>query len=557
MKIIKNNNGYALYVTILLIFFIATVGISLLTLTANANKTTLNERSDQSFFYFAEAGINLEKSNLTKVFKNLDQKIKTHFNSLDFEKQTKLLSQNNNSFTSYYYSQMNASFCSEFNALFKPDTQPNKCQTNKYSSSFELTSQYDKQPIVNTSVLLNCTSECTVALTAKGYFKDNPAKYRIVTQELKISANPYISNGSSGEGSENGGSGSGDKGNSAQPLENYSAITNGNISVLAGAIINGNTASLKGTITLDGGGKIEGSIAALSQSKLIYPSYMTEVSKQYTTLPNIPSGNTTNPLQQYLPVFPDSQVTYGKTIAVPKNLEVVKDSSNKTLLINTGGLYSNTWMTQNYTLPLTQDTRFTTFNIEQNNTLTLDIGNRNINLFIDDLNIPQGHLKISGTGTLNIYVNKMTQVKGSINDKGNPNSLNIYHYGSAQNGVNFSNETQLYGSFYTKNSNVKFTNSAGLYGNFYSGGSKVEISGGVQSAGQWLVAPNADLLLYGGGEIIGTVLANTIYMDGGTEINYGEPVVPNPATPAPPTNPYTASTASDIVIEGPILESDK
>jgi hypothetical protein len=90
----------------------------------------------------------------------------------------------------------------------------------------------------------------------------------------------------------------------------------------------------------------------------------------------------------------------------------------------------------------------------------------------------------------------------------------------------------------------------------------ISISGGVPTRGQWIVAPNATLSLTGGGNVTGTVIANSIKADGGTNIKYGEPIVPNPAVPPTPNTPkdteYNLDTDfSDPFTEQPLVEIDK
>lgn len=82
MKFIKNHQGYALFLTILVLMLASVIGISLLTITSNTNKTTIHERENQALFYIAEAGVNLEKSNVLKVLKELDGDIKASFENL-------------------------------------------------------------------------------------------------------------------------------------------------------------------------------------------------------------------------------------------------------------------------------------------------------------------------------------------------------------------------------------------------------------------------------------------------------------------------------------------
>ncbi|MBM7608825.1 hypothetical protein JOD29_002091 [Lysinibacillus composti] len=588
MKLLKNNDGYGLFITILLILLVSITGISLLTLSMNTNKTTINERKDQSTFYFAEAGINLEKSNIATVITNLDRDIKDYFNSLDYDSQVALLSSFNNDFETYYYTKMSNDFCSEFNSLFNPVGQSNKCSSNTFSSNFKLGKQFEKQPVVETTVLFDCSRslDCTVNITSNGYFEDSPSNFRTVSQQLKIDANPQVSGGSSGN---NGGSGGSEEtvseengsGGYVNPLENFAALTNGNITLKGGATINGNAATNGGEISTNGGANITGS--------------------EYSTLPSSIKINSPNPLVQFLPTFPEFLIETGELVPYPPNNEFIYDKSNKTMIIKDGNFTSSTWMTPSYTLPLEKDTRFKDFILGNDNNLTINIGSNEVNLYVNNLNIENGDIKVTGSGKLNIFVknkfnigsnsvinlgeNKINisvkdvdindghiivgntgilnmyvtdnlNIKGSFNQNGNPASANLYYNGSDR--LDFNGSTKLYSSLYVKKSDVKLTGGAGLYGNFYSGGSNVDIAGGVPTIGQWFVAPYAKLDLNGGGNMKGIVITESITATGGTSISFGEPIVPNPAIPiAPPSQPYSGVTKSDLFIEGPLLENDR
>lgn len=568
MRTLKNEKGYALFVSILLIALVATIGLSLQTLSSNAKKTTVNEQFDQATFYYAEAGINLEKATIMDAVSKINSAIQSDFGGLnpDPKEQAKILD-HYGTFESYYYAEMNARFLPKINELsHKNPIQPSS--SNEYERRFNLTPQSNKQPVAKTTVSLDCSTKCKVSLESKGYFASSPSNYRLVEQELTIKVPPIIPDSTNGNGNaDNGGNGgsttgpgnsggSGGGNGTINPVSGYGVIANKNITLTGSGTINGGAASLEGQIRLDGGAKITGAIAASDPSKLVYPNWMTGVGEKYTPLPNLGNTNSSNPLSQFLPEFPDAKMTAGNSIAVPKSLEYAQDQWNKTMIIENGNFNASSWMTNNYTLKLGEDTKFSSFNVGNNNTITIDVGDQEVNLFVDNLNIQQGHIKIIGTGKLNIYANNITSIKGSFNNNGNPASVNMYYNGTKS--VTFSGETQIYGSFYTKSSDLKLTGGAGFYGNLYSGGSKVEISGGVPSSGQWLVAPNASLNVSGGGNIRGTVIADSITMSGGTTINAGEAVVPNPALPSTPSLPsYQVDTSGNPIIEGPLLEQEK
>lgn len=568
MRILKNSNGYAMYITILLIFLVTIIGISLLTLSVNAKKTTTNEQRDQSTFYFAEAGINLEKAKITDVVTIIDGKIKDFFNSLDYEEQVAILDSYGD-FKNYYYSEFNRLYCNEYNTIFNPTDTIEKCTTNYYEGQYFLSEQAGQHPISDTKVRLDCSSSCKFEISATGYFEEietfSPKHTRSASQVLTLDINAKLElkddddTGSGNDGGSGGGSGN-NGGGSWASSGNYATITNKNITLSGGATLNGAALSIGGIVSLDGGAKINGPIAVSDPSKLVYPDTMEGVGDKYTDLPSdIP---TENPLNQFLPEFPDDKMNLGNSIPLQSNLEI-RNGTNSKLIIKDGGFYADNWLAKDYKLELTNDTNFTTFKIDENNTITIDVGDKEINLYVDDLNIAQGHIKIVGTGKLNIYAKNITKIKGSINSGGDPGTLNMYYNGTEP--LSFANETKLYGSFYTKNSDLTLTGGAGFYGNLYSGGSKIVISGGVPSQGQMIVAPNAQLKLLEGGNIKGTVIADSIIASGGTSITFGEPVLPIPNTNQNGKKKYkitddlsnddsNSGILIDILIEGSLLE---
>ena len=83
-------------------------------------------------------------------------------------------------------------------------------------------------------------------------------------------------------------------------------------------------------------------------------------------------------------------------------------------------------MTKDYTLNLTGNTHFKEFKVAENNTITINVGDTDKDLYIEDLNVLQGHIKIIGTGKLNIYVKDSLRIKGSFNDGGDVSQINFY-----------------------------------------------------------------------------------------------------------------------------------
>lgn len=540
MMILKNNKGSALLVTILLLIVVTVIGLSLLKVTSNSNKIVVNERDDQTTFYFAEAGVNLEKAKITKVVQQLDSQIKTTFNNFTYNKQQQLL-QTYGNVENYYYETLAQSFCDKYKEIYNEDCQ----------SSYKLTKQFGKQPIADTKIT---PLKEKFIIESKGYFENSSTKARKVKQELKVNTKLQVKTSIVNEGS-SGGNHNGNDENTTE-LKDFTVITKSDISISGGASINGNVCSINGVIELSGGANITGNIIASDLKKLNYPSYMDEVKNKYQPLPDYLRAGSSY-LDQYLPQFPDDFYTKGESLSYPDDLLFQKDQWNSTWIIKNGNFTTN-WMTDGYTFTLNEDMRLKSFNINGNNKLILNIGDKNIHLFVDELNISQGSIEIIGTGTLNIYAKKITEIGGSttINVNRSPSTLNIYYNGSKP--LSFSGGAKINGSLYVKNSDISLSGGFKFQGNIFTGGSKIEISGGVPSSGQWIVAPKAKLELSGGGNVTGVVIANSVKLSGGTSIRYGSPVVPNPAAPQPSQSKYIIETdASDPLQNELLIEIEK
>ncbi|VEI07934.1 pilus assembly PilX N-terminal domain-containing protein [Kurthia zopfii] len=67
MKKLKNEQGYALAIAVLVITILSILGISLMTTTGNSKKMANKEQENQAAYYIAEAGLNLKKAEIKKA----------------------------------------------------------------------------------------------------------------------------------------------------------------------------------------------------------------------------------------------------------------------------------------------------------------------------------------------------------------------------------------------------------------------------------------------------------------------------------------------------------
>lgn len=201
------------------------------------------------------------------------------------------------------------------------------------------------------------------------------------------------------------------------------------------------------------------------------------------------------------PVFPD----------FPSGLLTRSDvslSGNKTATINTSGYYNN--------ITINNDCK-----------LTIDTSNGNIDLVVNTLNIQQGHIIITGNNKVNLYVNNITRIKGSINNGGQGNTPNssadksklaLYYNGDASKTVSFDGETVIQGSVYLNKASLDLTGGAKVLGDIITAGTSIKISGGFEAYPQVLYAPNAKVTISGGGAVYGAIVADEIEMTGGSRV---------------------------------------
>lgn len=305
-----------------------------------------------------------------------------------------------------------------------------------------------------------------------------------------------------------------------------------------------------------------GKIAASSIDMIDANDYKNYAIENFQSLPEVLKDNPNN-LDKYLPPFPDEMFDKFNTIPFHSNIVGQKTKSTVKDLIKDGELKYDKDDFKNHPLKLTltKDTRFTLFKISGNSTVELDIGSNDINLFIDKLDL-SGHIKVIGTGNLNIYVKEKIDFtsKSTINLDGSPSAVNIYYAGKDK--LDFYSDAKLFGSLYVKMSKIEFSGGAYLAGNIYSHGTeKIDFKMGSPLEGQWIVAPYAEIEMstaYHDSAIRGIVIANKVDLSThGTIIYSGDTLVPNPMVPSTPSKKTFNPDSSPSSYEEILIEVDK
>ena len=187
------------------------------------------------------------------------------------------------------------------------------------------------------------------------------------------------------------------------------------------------------------------------------------------------------------------------------------------------------------TLTLTSSKKFNTIEIKSDRKLTIDVGDTDKDIIVDELIIEQGHIILEGTAKLNIYVNDELRFgrqngKGSsrLNENGDPNRLNIFVKGSNHPGTSKKISVQgnqwVYGSIFAEDADIDLLNSGRIYGNIFTYGKQINISGSGKNISQLILAPNADVSIAGSGSIYGMVISKTYSHPGNGTITFGQPL---------------------------------
>ncbi len=485
------------------------LGASILGLSFNNSFITRGERDDQSVFYIAEAGVNYALVKINKIAEN-------NAENIDYKSSTEF-----------------------FNAVYSEIISANIIEDVK---KVDFESFQNEKPKIKTLIINKegSTEELVIESTGKIGKKE-----RTVVQKIHVSYEPTTSL-PPGQGGNSDNPSSGNNGtNSSLPTinvpEGTAVFVNGTIKMPNGTINGSVGTNLKGdkSVTLDGGASISGNIFVPSGSEndaLKKPDWMN------TT---IPIGLKDEGVIE-LPGFPEFP-----PYNMPSNITIT-NGNNKKEVIKNGSLYADNWMTDNYTLDMTENLHLTNLKVDQNNTLKINVGNEDRVIVVDNLDVIQGHIQVIGTGKLTFMVSDKINVKGSIGNSSSANQLGIFLQGSTTNKhkeVFFSDETQINGSFYAEDANITMTGGGGIKGNILTGGEKVSISGGVKADPTMILAPNAEVKLSGGGSVNGAIYADNFTANGGATVNYKKPNVesvpigpgikdPEPAPPVQTGPPY-------------------
>ena len=460
----KNDNGASLVMVLLVIVLFTITAVSLMGITGANIKMSSNEREYQATYYIAESGITYIKDNISKQISEVKDEIKTIEDEAERRKE--------------FFSHVDSRLAS--------------LSTDLPEGFFDTT-------------IGGVVPEVEIQIGSGQKVGADTSKYKI-TSEGKIGEHSrkiitvfYVNYSSTPN-------------NSVSIPKDMAVFTNKKIELSGGASISGpvgTNSSLDNSIKLDGGAGISGDIyvgPGSGTGVINKPDWMNMTNKI-----NIMSS--TKAFE--MPLFPDYP-----NYNLISNDRIQRDSSNSYDVVSQGNVNMDSWMTKNYTLKLNQDLTINNITITQDNTLTIDLGNEDRSIVVNNINIPQGHIKISGTGKLSIYVKgNISLGGGSTINKGNE-VKNLEMYLKGIKSLELSGGQKIYGSLFAENANITLTGGSGFQGNIITYGNSFNITGGSNVTTQLFYAPNADFSMSGGGSIKGSIIAKSFKASGGANVVY-------------------------------------
>lgn len=523
-----NDRGFTLLGVLMLVILITVLGVSILTVTSNSLRLSANERTDQSTFYIAESGIVVTRKDmedkLQSAYELAYSKTKEDYKKAEeayyrrpLKEQTGFMFDFAGILENYYLNKVKTDLPNEW--IVKSDSA-------SFKDRFKFEPNYSEDNIKTTpsaTVTVTRVKESSVEMEYKIYSVGKIGnKKRTVSQKLIV--NLDVGNlGDPGTPEIPGTPGTpGQGGGLVEGLPKDTAIIVKNEIKIKSSTVIGNIATLKpgsGSIAIDWGTpSINGSFYVPSgseKSALIKPASMGFSPKvNGSMIGTIPA----------LPPFP-----------TPPNYRSLGNYTSP-------GDGASTLKVQN-------NASIGSLTVSGSHTLTIDIGDTDKELVLENLYISgSAKVNIIGAGKLTLHVKNDLHITGSgkFNVQSNKNA-ELFYSGNEVLGKNFGGGVEIYASIYAQKASVDITSSTKVNGNILSGGTSFIVRGEGKVGTSLYFAPNAHFEVRNSGKLTGTIIGNSISMEGEGLVQYGDPQYNTwvPGIPSTPSTPGTPPTKSD------------
>ncbi|MDI2588256.1 pilus assembly PilX N-terminal domain-containing protein [Psychrobacillus sp. NEAU-3TGS] len=536
-----DSNGFTLLGVLMILVLFSVLGVSILAVANNSLKLSGNERTDQSTFYIAEAGIVVTRKDMEDklqlaydyaYFKTREdyKKAEDEYYKRPLKEQTGFKFDFATTLEKYYIAKVKTDL---------PKSRIVKSDSIDFKDRFIFEENYDEGDVRTdqiATVTITREKETSDALeyklTSVGSIGN---KERTVKQKLIV--NLKVGNlGDPGTPEIPGTPGTpGHGGGLVEGLPENTAIMVKNEVMIKSSTVTGNIATLKPgakSITIDWG------VPAINGSFFV------------------PSGSEATALTKPASMGFSPQVNGAKMGSLPDlppfpSIPSYKLSSN--YISPEDG--SSSLKVQNNTL-------MGTLKVSGSHILTIDIGDSDREIVLDNLEISgSAQVIVRGTGKLTMYVKNKFYVTGSgkFNVQSSNKNTEIFYSGSEVLGKNFGGGAEIYASLYAQKANVEIASSTRIYGNILSGGTSFIVRGEGKVGPSLYFAPNAHFEVRNSGKVTGTIIGNSISMEGEGLIHFGEPqyntwVPGTPGTPSTPGTPPTKAPNPDLTKREPLIE---
>lgn len=221
------------------------------------------------------------------------------------------------------------------------------------------------------------------------------------------------------------------------------------------------------------------------------------------------------------PAFPSLPIPANKLVGYKEKYLI----QNGDVIINSNG--DGCMPLENYKLTLNESRQFNDIKIDNNCSLIIDTGNKDKEIVINDLDLINGHIILTGVGNITIYVKgKLSMGSGaSINNNGLSEKIKIYLKGygnpSTQKVFQLAGSQKVFGSLYAEDANIELNNGGGFKGNIFTGGKTFKVDGGTWTHSPLIFAPSATFT-HSNGTINGMIIAKSYEITGGAQLNFAE-----------------------------------
>jgi type II secretory pathway pseudopilin PulG len=148
---------------------------------------------------------------------------------------------------------------------------------------------------------------------------------------------------------------------------------------------------------------------------------------------NIPSSGYegyTNKLEKItdIPTYTLPEFPVYPNYPIPSDEKVIKNQYEQAEVISNGTLSVKSYLTNNYVLNMSTSLNFEKIEVSSNYNLFINVGDKDKEIVVNNLNLSQGHIIINGTGNLKVYIKGSLTLSGgsTINANSNYNRLQIF-----------------------------------------------------------------------------------------------------------------------------------